>query len=88
MGKEINNNPENIKKIAKQIEELSNVSISRANGTSEASNDGLTARYNDAILDMLDGNLKKAFKDVMQNSKDKFDAIATDFEQGDKNASV
>lgn len=88
MATEIKNNPDNTKRIASDIGSNAETTIPKANGTSEVSNDGLTARYSDVFLDMLDINLHNSFDELMSNSKAKFSMIAEDFEQTDKNASV
>ena len=88
MAKEIKNNPQRTREIANVIGEFSNKSIPKANGESEVSNDGLTARFSDAILNLLDNDLKDSFQKLMSNSKQKFSLIADDFEKTDNNVSI
>lgn len=88
MSSEIKNNPDETRRIANLIGDLDLTDIPKANGTSEVSNDGLTARYSDAILNCLDDDLKKNFQTLIENSQQKFNLIADDFEKSDKNASM
>lgn len=88
MGKEIKNKPDETRRYAGNIGNLTNVAIPIANGTSEISNDGLTAYYSDNILDYLDDDLKRKFHSLFNNTKQKMNEIADEFEKADKNASV
>ncbi len=84
----IENDPQETRMFACKIQELAEEPVTTVHGTSEESNDGLTARYSDLIVDFLDTDIKKLFKELFKCSKEKFDAIAQDFEESDKNASA
>ncbi len=71
------------KEISNEIGELSDTKTAKANGTSEVSNDGLTAKYSDLILAVLDGDLKNDFELLMTNSKERFNWISNHFEESD-----
>ena len=88
MSKEIYNRPDEIKRISNAIADLTETSVPHASGTETVSTGGLAARYNDAILDLLDFDLKTSFQILMNNSQLKFKGIAKDFEKTDANASV
>ena len=88
MSKVIKNNPGEVRSYAAKIGALANEAIPKANGTSEVSNDGLTAYYNDKILDYLDNDLKKKFRELFKNTNEKMNEVAKAFEEADKNASV
>ncbi len=88
MGKAFKNNPDATRKHAAAIAALTNKSIAVAHGTSEVSNDGLTAKYSDRIIDFLDDDLKKSFHTLFNNSKLKLDAIAESFETMDQNMKI
>lgn len=88
MSDEIKNVKSSTIIIAKNIGELANTIVSKANGTSEVSNDGLTAEYSDKILDMLDIDIKTIFEKIMTSSNEKFCDIAEDFESADIEASM
>lgn len=83
MNSIIENNQEQTKLIANQIGDLATTKITRANGTSEVSNDGLTARFSDEILNHLDNNLKTYFELLLSNSKTRFNWIADNFKEAD-----
>ena len=85
---QIENDPQETRKFADKIQELTEEPVATVHGTSTESNDGLTARYSDLIVDFLDNDIRKLFKELFECSKKKFDAIAQDFEESDKNASV
>lgn len=88
MASEIRNKPDEVREYAKKIGNLVNESVPVANGTSEVSNDGLTAHYSDKILDYLDEDMKKKFHSLFRNTKEKMNEVAEAFEKADKNASV
>lgn len=83
MNSIIENDQEQTKLIANQIGDLATIKITKANGTSEVSNDGLTARFSDEILNHLDDNLKTYFELLLSNSNTRFNWIADNFKEAD-----
>ncbi len=83
MNSIIENDQEQTKLIANQIGDLATTKITKANGTSEVSNDGLTARFSDEILNHLDDNLKTYFELLLSNSNTRFNWIADNFKEAD-----
>lgn len=79
---------EEIKRISAEILELNNIDITTASGKSKESNDGMTAKYSDSILNFLDNDLNSSYKRLIEASNKKFNYIAENFKEADENASV
>lgn len=88
MGMEILYKSEEVKRISAEILELNNIDITTASGKSKESNDGMTAKYSDSILNILDNDLNSSYKRLIETSNKKFNYIAENFKEADENASV
>ena len=88
MGMEILYKSEEVKRISAEILELNNIDITTASGKSKESNDGMTAKYSDSILNILDNDLNSSYKRLIETSNKKFNYIAESFKEMDESASV
>ena len=66
---QIENDPQETRMFACKIQELAEEPVTTVHGTSTESNDGLTARYSDLIVNFLDNDIKELFKELFECSK-------------------
>ncbi|MBE6817545.1 MAG: hypothetical protein E7517_00095 [Ruminococcaceae bacterium] len=88
MNKQIINNPQVTKSGAKNISQLCETPIAKADCKSKNSIGGGVAKYSDKIAATLDSDINKAFKHTFMNSALKLNKIADDFIVSDKNVSL